>query len=262
MTLKTITILTTLFTLSATSTAMAQDREGSSREASAEDARSLDLDGRGHRDTREVSIERADEIVAHCADNRSYFDGACRDLEWILATVSPDPFLLEPELSYGGDAEMVPDSFLYKSTGDTITVISDEQVSGYDRPLTGQTISDYWVDHKWVLEETDTAEGLIGVITRYEPIRGGTKTGAAWAETDSLEWNVEYEMLQWIAGEPRVAGLPMASVENGCIEENAAVVSTLAAYWAAVASRHPGAISAAYIAVGLAYDALLDCLGL
>jgi hypothetical protein len=69
-------------------------------------------------------------------------------------------------------------------------------------------------------------------------------------------------MLQWIDGEPLVTSLPTASVENGCIQENMAIVTAIAAYLGALRSGNAEAIVIAYSSAMLAYSALLDCLGL
>ncbi len=206
-------------------------------------------------------FEDAEDIVRHCSDTEVYFDGACRDQEWVYNLAFGGYGEAPENAFYGGESEMRPGSVLYRVAGDIITVISDEKVSRYDRPIAGQTVSNYWVDHEWVIEELVTDAGVIAVGTRYEPIRS-SKAGDAWQETDSFEWNPNYESLTWLDGEPVLGPLPYGSVENGCIEESAAVAAVGLTLIGAISSGNWWAVAGLTTALSLTEANLLECLGL
>ena len=138
-------------------------------------------------------------------------------------------------------------------------MISDERVAAFEVPLPGQAISDYWVSHKWVLEEQYTDEGILVFGTRYVPIPGGGKSGEAWEETDSFVWDLNEEMIMWDNGEPSFYPLPYSTVANNCVEENATVVGAVLAVFATGGNLWGGA--SAIIAAGVAYSNLRSCLG-
>jgi hypothetical protein len=103
--------------------------------------------------------------------------------------------------------------------------------------------------------------GTDSIIIEYRLSLEGA-AGPELVEIQRLSFDSATEFPACAGGPCTIAGLPQASVANGCVQENAKMVAAVAAYYAACASMNPGLITAAAAGVVAAYQTLLDCLGI